>query len=221
VSKDLLNVVEELLKSPDFIEANIEFNKVNDTVKAYINLNGYFELSFFLLEVFKEINHTRLQDYLFKVIEKNDYKKFSKYYYSPVIADDDIFQTLLDATQEQDIYLLTNLEILAYKDFTFFPQHKQNTNLYDFLTKNNYLYKELAEKFLKDVQIMIRFGNASLDDIYIKLNEYDIEFRSEGDAEEFFELYFTLLNNTRMWVLRGHTPIETSGFNIQTGKFES
>ncbi len=53
IAYDLIEPIDKILNDESFIIENQQFHKINNTLKAYVNLKGYLELSFLVLNVFK------------------------------------------------------------------------------------------------------------------------------------------------------------------------
>lgn len=132
--------------------------------------------------------------------------KNNKVIYHEVLKND-LYKKLEERQRKIDFYIPTEQEIITVARKGYLPLERSYKALHDFYIKKLKLSPELSRYYCKRAFDVFSMGGMLSDYLDI-LNETGIEFASENQVREFTGLMMDVNNHTRMFELRGHTPLE-------------
>lgn len=127
----------------------------------------------------------------------------------------EIYKRIEARQRDIDYYIPTMKEIISYAEDEYPSCEDTYVALYNFFSESMHIENELCESLcIQAFRIVSAGGRISS---YIDIvNEMNIAFVSDKQAEQFASLVMQVNNNTRMFELKGHKPLEvrheTSGF---------
>lgn len=125
------------------------------------------------------------------------------------VADEDKLPELQRNQEGKPYYVPPKEELLKYQDELYFEKNTAFFALRDYLLKGRRLSRERAEGIADELQLIAYMGDAdNPQSVHDLVEDMGYTFRSMEDLEQFFQLFFTLSNNTRMPSNRGYTPEE-------------
>lgn len=150
-----------------------------------------------------------LQEVLFE-LEPYDYSvHFTSYgvtHYE--VQDPDELYTEQQSRPDVDYYPLTKGQAFQASDDDFADKHEHYRQFVSFLRNQGKMDQDEAEATVQDMLSHYQEG-ASFQDLFGYLQE-EFGFRSQRVIQEMLSLLQQLLNHTRLWMLKGHTPMELS-----------
>ncbi len=118
-----------------------------------------------------------------------------------------IYKKLEKQQRDVDYYIPTMTEMIAYWEDGYPTCEKAYSKLYEFFCEKMHLSDEVCDNLC--LQAFYTFATGGmLSDFMDILNEKEIVFEKEELGYEFSSLMMQVNNNTRMFCLKGHKPIE-------------
>lgn len=105
-----------------------------------------------------------------------------------------------------DYYPLTKAQALQASAENFDDRHEGYRRLVTFLRKHGSMDASEADALTGDLMERIQWG-VSFNELFSSIQE-ELEFTSEKQFNELAGILQQMMNNTRLWVLKGHTPEE-------------
>lgn len=135
---------------------------------------------------------------------------------SKEILNDDLYQRIEARQRDVDYYVPTIKEIISYAEDGYPSCEEAYAELFGFYYKQMHVDDEKCEYLC--LQAFRVFTTGGMISDYIDLvNEMNIIFDSDEQVEQFASLAMRVNNNTRMFELKGHKPLEmresVSGFS--------
>jgi len=169
-----------------------------------------------VLEIYNLQNENKINKQAVSDIMKEDPQElkdnfveiYKDYFVNESILEFRDFDEQLRQKEGKPYYVPDKEELLKYKDETYFEVNEQYNALKDYMSENLLEgddYK--AEVICNDIQGGCRFG-FDINEVFNILNDMNITFESEEQANEVLQLITDLANNTRIWENNGHTPQE-------------
>lgn len=141
-------------------------------------------------------------------LKKNYVLTHQGYFAHETIIYSDEFDMQLSERKGKPYYVPDKEELLRYREDTYFEMTPQYVALRKYLTTNLFAGNEdRADMVTDDIQGMCQFG-FRVEHVFRALDDYDIVFDSERQANDILQLVMNLANNTRIWENNGHTPDE-------------
>lgn len=110
------------------------------------------------------------------------------------------------ARPKVNYFPFTKEQLLQAGEKGFVDRNLSYTEFVNFLVKNFACTKQHAEMIVGECVYAIRIGQ-SIPDIMSYL-EHQVEYESMEQLQAFMDKLMPLMNNTRQWFLKGHTPDE-------------
>ena len=126
-------------------------------------------------------------------------------------AEDQIYLKLEERQRKVPYYIPSESEILDYAVNRYPASDPVYRRLYDFFEKDMGVEEPDCWKYC--VMAYITFSaSGALSDYMEFLSEQRLVFKSEGQAARFANLIMELNNNTRKYLMKGHTPLEMRAY---------
>lgn len=122
-------------------------------------------------------------------------------------AEEEYFAQLKEAQRNKPLAVLGRDMVMNYVTPGYVEITPQYKKLLNFFSYKLGVGRMKAEEILEEVAFMCR-EQVSADFIFECLEDYDVEFESMKQFDEFVSLYMDLNNNTRSWENKGNTPSE-------------
>ncbi|GGA80067.1 SEC-C metal-binding domain-containing protein [Ornithinibacillus halotolerans] len=103
-------------------------------------------------------------------------------------------------------YPFTKGQLLKAGESGFVDRNRSYQQLVHYLTKNFVIKKNEADSLVEECVYATRIGESPND--VMKFLASNLEFESMEIVQELMDLVVNLMNNTREWFLKGHTPTE-------------
>ena len=216
VDNNIKNIFEKI-QTNQFKKDRQRYQLINDYCDAAINLYGICSINK-IIEIINELNNinvTKEEMEYFLSSTFLDIECENGYFYEsriPILQNSDLFyqniKFLFESQSSKPYYVPAKEEFLKYKDLFYFEKNKEYNNLH------KYIYKKTCNKNLTDMICTKIHQNCSdqmsLQKTFDDLEEFNVLFDSDEDAQIFIDMIVKLSNNTRLKSNRGHTPLEIS-----------
>ena len=212
VDNNIKNIFEKI-QTNQFKKDRQRYQLINDYCDAAINLYGICSINK-IIEIINEqnnINVTKEEMEYFLSSTFLDIECENGYFYEsriPILQNSDLFyqniKFLFESQSSKPYYVPAKEEFLKYKDLFYFEKNKEYNNLH------KYIYKKTCNKNLTDMICTKIHQNCSDQKTFDDLEEFNVLFDSDEDAQIFIDMIVKLSNNTRLKSNRGHTPLEIS-----------
>ena len=126
---------------------------------------------------------------------------------SRVLLKENLYRRIEDRQRDVECYIPTEEEIISYGSHSYPDCEKSYVRFWEFLHKKMKLTEMMCDDLCMEAFRTLTTGGL-LSDYMDILNEEEIVFESDAQVNEFAQLFMTLNNHTRMFELRGHTPLE-------------
>jgi hypothetical protein len=141
-------------------------------------------------------------------LEPYDYSVgYSKFGFSHFTVDDP--QRIVGehlSRPDLDYYPLTEAQVLRAADEEYVDRHTGYRQFVLFLRKNWEMDEEEADLFAADLSDRIQRGDSPSE--LISSVQEGLEVRDMDHMQQLLQILMTLMNTTRLWGLKGHTPEE-------------
>lgn len=134
--------------------------------------------------------------------------------YDGCLADESLWAVCEDDSEADDLrlrqegkpyYIPPQPELLKYADGLYFERNSQYDAMVQYIRRHFAAAK--AEDICEDIQASCGM-EFELDDILSEMERMGAVLQSKKQFEEFLTYLINLMNHTRLWSLRGHTPAE-------------
>ncbi|MEB3103552.1 SEC-C metal-binding domain-containing protein [Ferviditalea candida] len=141
-------------------------------------------------------------------LEQYDYSvQYSEFGFSHFLVDDpQRIQLEHHSRSELDYYPFTKAQVLRAADDEYVDRHTGYRQFVSFLHKHWEMDEEEADLIAADLAERIQRGD-SPSELVSGLQE-ELEFTGMDQLQQLSEVLMALMNNTRLWELKGHTPEE-------------
>lgn len=95
---------------------------------------------------------------------------------------------------------------LKYAEPNYEPENLKLDSLMTFLRKFASMKAEIWDDLRDEILYSVEFGR--IQDTVEALEEFGVRFNTRQDLDKFMKLYTEVVNNTRIWVNHGYTPVE-------------
>jgi len=141
-----------------------------------------------------------------KYYSSYDIEKHSYYYLDPGVLNPEFVIEEIERRSSIDYYLPRKKEILYAGDNEIEKLNFVQRKFKKMLKKDFSINDDEAEDILWEMMLDIKNDFNSIKIFQKFADQY--EFESEKQTDKFLRLLNELHNNTRMWILKGHTPTE-------------
>lgn len=204
------------VNSERFQEIRGKYALVYDYLLALTNLYGMFTQDK-LLEIINEQNAStplheeELNDCLERLLQRE--QKFVRH--DGYLADTSLvhfaeageFEALLKQAEGKPYFVPEKKELLKYADDGYFEMTPQLTTLKSYVLNHLCREKEPVDDLIDDIQLACSM-EAPMQKIVGEFERRDITFDSMDQVQRITVLIADVMNHTRMWSRRGHTPAE-------------
>ncbi|MUV37780.1 Protein translocase subunit SecA [Lentibacillus sp. JNUCC-1] len=121
--------------------------------------------------------------------------------------------------EDVPFYPFTREELLRAGVPGYVDRNKSYRQFFEFLTGHYDINNDEADTLLESSQLAIR-NNRSLNDLILDAQQ-TFEFSSEDELRRFIDQFILMFNNTRVWVLKGYTPVQLREFAEEKEKASS
>jgi len=190
---------------------------LNDYAMAAVSLYGAVKQQD-LVDIFNMHNENKTDiEEMFSCLIKfvaaeQGYCFYDEYIVDDSFAEDDFedFLEFINETASKPRYLPEREEFLRYADFAYYEQTPQTLALKNYIGKilPTCAKDPLLADDLVDEIVYLSRDEGSLKELTDLLEGYDLRFKDEKQARQFFTLVFDVQNNVRLWSNNGHTPLE-------------
>ena len=198
--KEIMTVVNRNQKVSNILFGLVRYYGFMEIEKAHKLIEAYLQ---------EEVDMEWLQTYISYMGEYyGDFRLENEYIIHETIKELDGFKQAQASRVGLKYYQIPAETMLNVNRYEAFERTEQMLDLIQYLTDTYSLKQEeaaeLADRFIYKVQ----FGE-SLPDV-VKWFGEQIAFETEKDINVLVEKMVTVVNNTRLWILKGHTPSELS-----------
>ncbi len=146
---------------------------------------------------------------------QNPCRKIGKRIVDKDAVRNEIYKRIEERRRDVPYYVPTKEEILEYSENGYPAADENYRKLSDFLRRELNIEEEECENLCYETFHILRMGGM-LSDVMECINGMDVVFTSQKQAERFAGLIVDLTNHTRMYELKGHTPVEMRAFARNT-----
>lgn len=125
------------------------------------------------------------------------------------VEDEDELIQKQQARGDLDYYMIPHQVMYQINRTESFDRTVQLQELMQYIEKNYTISSDEIEAILEECMYMVQ-SEEPLSDIVSYFGQY-IEFPDVKDVQAFVPILVNVINHTRLWVLKGHTPNELSG----------
>jgi hypothetical protein len=198
--KEIMTIVNRNQKVSNILFGLVRYYGFMEIEKAHKLIEGYLQ---------EEVDSEWLHNYISYLEDYyGDFRLNDGYIIHETIKELDGFKQAIASRVGLKYFPISAETMLNVNRFEPFERTEQMVNLVHYLSDTYSLKQEeaveLADRFIYKVQ----FGE-SLPDV-VKWFGEQVELKSEKDINTLVEKMVTVVNNTRLWILKGHTPSELS-----------
>ena len=213
ITADIAEQIEEIVNEAEFRE-QIKKNKeiitfVSGLLVYYGALGGIEIYNFYEKYYNKEesLDYLNLRELIIETYRSTDkIERYSYYYLDPgVISPEDIIDEI-EMRSNVDYYFPRKKEILYAGSNQLEKLNSVQRKFKKMLIKNFSLFEPKADDILWEMMLDIKNDFSSMSILQDFASRY--EFKNDKQTDEFVSQLNDLHNNTRMWILKGHTPEE-------------
>ena len=117
------------------------------------------------------------------------------------------FESLLKIQGDKPFYIPQKEKLLNYSDDLYMEITPEYDALRKAIQQEFKLEKEMTEYICEDIQLHCEM-ESSMQEMLNEFERRDIKFTDLQQVNRLVALITKLMNNTRIWSNRGHTPIE-------------
>lgn len=189
--------------------------------KAAVNLYGVISreefVSIFNEQNTEKTNSKEIYILLLPLVLKEGRYCFYKQYivHSRFFDDFDQVEYLFEEQAGKPRYIPEKEEFLKYAD-EYYEDNNHWQNVCSFMWNIFGYSKDVSDAYEEIKDYLIHSNGIS--ELGKILNKYNLEFVSEQQVQEFFNLVMHAKNNTRIWENNGYTPLELHEIFIQRNK---
>jgi hypothetical protein len=214
IPADLAEQIEETISEPEF-KAQIKENEELITfVRGLLVYYGVLignQIKYFYDQYYKEQKSIDEYVHLLMLIDETSFatyyiERFSYYYIDPGVDNPEDIIEEIKMRPSIDYFLPSKKEILFAGNNEMERLNSAQRKFKIMLRKDFSLSEDEAEDIIWEMLLDIKNDVNSIKILQDFADKF--EFESEGQAHKFVQKLNELHNNTRMWVLKGHTPAE-------------
>ncbi|MCL6477247.1 MAG: SEC-C domain-containing protein [Peptococcaceae bacterium] len=148
--------------------------------------------------------------YLHLMLDAESYygeiRQFSSGFSNYRVWDPEKVKKEQEARPDVDYYPFTREQLLRAGEPGFVERNSAYTRFKDFIIENYEISREEADSIAEECVFAVMAGDSPPD--IIKYLQNRLEINTFDTLQSFTDLLTHLMNNTRQWVLKGHTPEE-------------
>lgn len=211
IPEDLFGIINSLrneLKIRSIIKRNTEWINLSRGLLYYYGALKPSKLIDFLQSYLKEeVDFFEFYPILF---EATVYREDIEFRYNYITHADvmDPIKVENEQNMRKDIpyYPFTKRQLFEASRVNFIDRNKHYNEFFNFLTQQFIIDKDDAEDIIDEIIFLLK-NDASTNEIIQDVFER-FEFKNEKAVQSFMDILFNFMNNTRQWILKGHTSNE-------------
>ncbi|MFD0590921.1 SEC-C metal-binding domain-containing protein [Paenibacillus sp. GCM10027627] len=188
----------------DYVVACVNLYGVIPTKELYAILNKQNPGVLSETEFIEIVEHLPQLDWHIKL----QYNRF----YDETLESLDEIEALENKAKGKPYYAPPKAELMQYKDSWYTDSTSQLVALKTYILNHLSSDANLARMLIEDIQ-MISSMEGSLQHILQAFENRNIEFRYKEQVEAIVPLIIDVVNHTRVWSNKGHTPLELKEMN--------
>ncbi|QFK71593.1 hypothetical protein F7984_10295 [Pradoshia sp. D12] len=198
--KEIMTVINRNQKVTNILFGLIRYYGFIEVEKAHKLIEGYIQ---------EEVDIEWLHNYI-RYLEDfyGDFRLDDEYIIHDTIKELDGFKQAQASRVGLKYYHIPAETMVNVNRYEPFERTEQMVEFIHYLSDTYSLKQEEAAELADRFIFKVQFGE-SLPDV-VKWFGEQIEFESEKDINALVEKMVTVVNNTRLWILKGHTPSELS-----------
>lgn len=209
-----IKVAYNSLQLNSFFEDRERCHLVLQYIDASTNLYGICPVDK-LFEIFNAQNERQLTETEFAQIHRMVSSRVQSWYLNRDNLINDYFSSDTDEEEEllivqvkdKPYYIPDKKEFLNYSDSDYFENTPQLNNLKTYILRSLCKDEELVEYLIDDIQLACSMEEP-LGEIMYEFERRDIRFNKREQVKTITSLIVDVINHTRIWSNRGHTPAE-------------
>ncbi|WP_050613953.1 YecA family protein [Bacillus testis] len=138
----------------------------------------------------------------------NAFKLEDGFFISDQVQDKDKLWSQLEQRAELPYYAMTQDDMFKMNRHEMIEHTAQVQELQSYIRSHYELEPGLVEELMQDALVRIQ-NDEPLSEVVGIFGQY-MEFPSSDDVQTFAAYLINVMNHTRLWVLKGHAPIELS-----------
>lgn len=215
IPKEIMN---RLIKSLNADEMTMVSKReiLSRVIRGLGNIYGVFsrEQLLIVLEKLEQENNeffanAQLVDSCITLSELSEvgYEEIDGYFMTETIAEENAYQTILEAAEGKPYYMPSLEEVMFYSEYEFDMRLPIYGKLKEFFVKNFNLSVPVVEEVMFNLSCVAL--NDSMPSEYLSiLSETNIVFDDQKQVSQLMELVLELSNHTRKWANRGFKPLD-------------
>ncbi|MFS0784554.1 SEC-C metal-binding domain-containing protein [Bacillus sp. 1P06AnD] len=136
----------------------------------------------------------------------NAFERKDEYFVSDQVSDPDRLWSQLQQREELPYHELTQDDMFKMNRHEMIEHTPQVQELQNFIRNSYELEPGLIEELIQEALIKIQ-NDEPLSDVVGFFAQY-MDFPSSDDVQTFAAYLINVMNHTRLWVLKGHAPVE-------------